>query len=180
MVMPHFALMVAYSNNGGIGMNGKIPWHIPADMKHFQMVTTTTQNPAKTNAIIMGRKTWESLPTKPLSKRRNIVLSRSTTDRPGVEVYDSLDTALTVLGRESEVERIFVIGGEQIYKEALAHPNCRYAYVTIIGEDYECDAHFPSSEFFKPDWYPVWNSPVLRTIDGITYIFCEYEKRTII
>lgn len=160
-------------------MRGKIPWHIPGDMQHFFKITTTTRDAQKENAIIMGRNTWDSLPQKPLSKRRNVIISNSSQDWHGQEVYPSLQTALEVLWRESNIENIFVIGGQKLYEEAIHHPACKYAYVTTIGCDFECDTFFPFTEFYHNDWEIASVGPVLKTIDDISYVFYEYKRTTV-
>lgn len=173
---PNFSIIVAHCQNGGIGYRGKIPWNVPADLRHFQIVTTTTKQLHKENAIIMGRKTWASLPRKPLPNRRNIVISKTLASGKGFEVYPSLDDALEFLGQDDFIERIFVIGGSQLYKESLEHPSCKYAFVTVIGQEYECDAFFPTKEFLKDDWNVVHTTQVLRTEDGTPYVFTQFVK----
>ena len=107
-------IIVAMSNNGVIGVNNSIPWHVPADMKRFKQVTSG-------HVVIMGRNTWESIPERfrPLSGRENIVLSRSKTGSypEGVEVFDSLPAALE--SKAGTDKDIFIIGGGQVYLEGL-------------------------------------------------------------
>ena len=99
------AAIVAMSSNRIIGTNGKLPWHYSADLKRFKRLTV-----GKT--VIMGRKTWESLPIKPLPDRRNIVITRSNLD--DVDCFRSISEALTTCGGD-----VWFIGGAGIYKEAL-------------------------------------------------------------
>ncbi|KAJ1616002.1 dihydrofolate reductase-like domain-containing protein, partial [Pavlovales sp. CCMP2436] len=126
----------------GIGAEGALPWRLPADLKYFKQLTTSTRDPLRLNAVVMGRKTWESLPPKmhPLPGRLNVVLSR--TPEPelraslalpvGVLVASSLDAALALLGADGEVENVFVIGGAAVYAEALRSERLQRAYVTFV------------------------------------------------
>lgn len=176
--LPKFAIMVACTPMGGIGCNGTLPWNVPQDLHHFRSVTTRTFDPKKTNAVIMGRKTWDSLPNKPLVKRRNIVLSRTQHVSTSVaDVHPTLDDALKTLQSADDIESIFVIGGAQVFAEALKHPSCAYAYVTTIGHPFECDAFFPKDAFLSSEWRVMRTSKVLKTQDGIPYVFSEYAKR---
>ena len=99
-------LIWAQDKNGGIGKNGKLPWHISEDLKKFKTLTLNS-------TIIMGRKTWDSLPIKPLPKRNNIVLS--STKQPGITTYNSLDNCLAGL-KKQQIQKVFIIGGRSIYK----------------------------------------------------------------
>lgn len=139
-----FSIIIATTRYGGIGFNNTIPWKCPEDMKHFKQLTTSCSD-KKQNAIIMGRKTWESLNQRPLPNRLNVVLSSSVNCDvpPGVLVYGSLDAALQSLGVMKNVGTIFVIGGSQVYKEAIRHPHCSHLYRTIIYGDVECDVYIP-------------------------------------
>jgi dihydrofolate reductase len=102
---PVIGMIWAQTENGVIGRDGGIPWHVPEDMAHFR--ATTTGHP-----VIMGRRTWESFPEKfrPLPDRTNIVLSRSGTDLPGAVVVDSLDAALEAAQAGPGAEEIWIIG----------------------------------------------------------------------
>ena len=99
-------LIWAQDKNGGIGENGKLPWYISEDLKKFKKITLGS-------TIIMGRKTWDSLPIKPLPKRDNIVLS--STKQAGVATYNSLDNCLNQL-KKQQLQKVFIIGGRSIYK----------------------------------------------------------------
>lgn len=133
----------------GIGMEGKLPWHIPEDMAYFKKITTTTCDPTKQNAVIMGRKTWDSL-NRPLVNRLNIVISRQTPSElklpENILCAPDFPTALELVGKVPNIENIFVIGGEQIYKQALFHPKCEKIYLTRIVSKHE----IPVDTFFPP------------------------------
>lgn len=142
-----FDVVVAHDLNRGIGCNNELPWQCSTDMKHFKTLTIGTNETMK-NTVIMGRKTWESLPEtyRPLPNRDNIVLSKTITEISGASVAHSLDHALEMANPNAS---IFVIGGAQIYQEALAHPACHTLHVTKIFKRCECDAFFPDYDTFK-------------------------------
>lgn len=128
------ALIAALARNRTIGLNGRLPWHLPEDMKHFRETTG-----GKT--VLMGRRTWESLPAKfrPLPRRRNIVVSRNPAFlAPGACVAGSIADALCLTGDDQEV---FVIGGEEVYRQTL--PLAQRLYLTEVAADYPGDAFFP-------------------------------------
>jgi dihydrofolate reductase len=148
-----FSLIVACTQNGGIGMNNGIPWHVPQDMKHFYRVTTGTTGTSVTNmnAVIMGRKTWESMQQKRLKNRINVVISGSQTltdeyaKSHDIILAKSLQDALDKLREIGDVVigDVFVIGGASVYQDALCHPMCTTAHVTWIHGHYDCDTFFP-------------------------------------
>ncbi len=125
-------LIWAQDKDGGIGINNDLPWHISEDLMNFKKLTLN-------KPIIMGRKTWESLPFKPLPNRRNIVLSsQSVSD---VECYATVENCLSALADEAD---IFVIGGAQIYKAFYGHAN--HLHITIVDEKtFGIDTYFPIS-----------------------------------
>jgi len=128
------AIVVASASNGVIGAKGAIPWHIPEDMRRFRNLTLG-------KPCIMGRKTWESLPTKPLPGRLNIVVTRdSHLDAPGVEVAATFEAAVRRAEREAP-DQVAVIGGGEIYRAAL--PMADLVYLTEIHAEFDGDAHFP-------------------------------------
>ena len=172
-----FDVVVAMDLNSGIGKGGGLPWHLPADLKHFKKITTTTNSPSPKNAVIMGRKTWESLPEKfrPLPDRINAVITRNKDFVLPNNVLrgDSLDNVLNQLrAMTNGVENIFVIGGAQIFAEALRHPGCRKIYVTQILKKFDCDTFFPPLD---PSWERISQSPPLSE-RSLEYCFCEYRK----
>ncbi len=147
------AAVVAYAHGSrAIGRKGDLPWgqSLKADLKHFTMLTSTTSDPAKVNAVIMGRKTWESLPAKfrPLPHRLNVVLSRQpllTSLDPLVRFSTDLGITVRALKGEVNVETIFIVGGGDIYVEAFRLGVVDEVYSTEVGgPPFElCDAFFP-------------------------------------
>jgi dihydrofolate reductase len=126
------SLVLAVAENGVIGRNNQLPWHLPADMKFFKQLTTG-------HTVIMGRKTYDSI-GRPLPNRRNIVISRQEDiSIPGVEVMSSLGAALKACMREDEV---FIIGGGTIYAKALDLDVVDRIYMTIVHGDFEGDTKF--------------------------------------
>jgi dihydrofolate reductase len=121
-------IIVAYANNRVIGKDGKIPWHLPNDSQHFKRITSG-------HVVVMGRKTFESI-GHPLSQRRNIVLTSSTTLAvPGVEVMHSKDDVLAL-------DDVFIIGGASVYKQFLDVADC--LYITEIALEIDGDTFFPA------------------------------------
>ena len=137
-------LIWAQDKNGGIGVSGKLPWHISEDLKNFKLLTTDS-------IVLMGRKTWDSLPFKPLPNRRNIVFSKNK--QKNVETYHSLDNCINQLKRES-VEKIFVIGGRAIYE--LFYPKADFLHITdiklninTVNEFFPINYSIIKKDFFK-------------------------------
>jgi len=166
-----FAIMVAIDEAGGIGKDGALPWQLSADMAHFKKMT---QGAGK-NAVIMGRKTWDSIPDKfrPLPGRRNVVLSRQQDlELPdGTLLANELDSALAAC---QDCEAVFVIGGGAIYEQALAHPDCTSCHLTAVHGIFDCDT------FFLPDesqWVLESESP-LQEEDGVQFSFCVYQRKS--
>ena len=162
--MAQLHLIVAHARNGVIGKEGKLPWYLPEDLKHFKR--TTLGKP-----VIMGRKTWESL-GRPLPGRRNIVVTRQTGfTAEGAEVYSSLQDAVAAVKDEPIA---FIMGGAQIYAEAM--PQIEVAHITVLNADFEGDA------FFKPLTDDEWNlveEATFPATDTHPYSFSirRYERR---
>ncbi|WP_374601833.1 dihydrofolate reductase [Niveibacterium sp.] len=129
--MTKLALIAAVARNGTIGRDNALPWRLRDDLKRFKSLTLG-------HPIVMGRKTWDSL-GRPLPGRRNIVVTRQRDlQLEGAEVVHSLDEALALCGA---VERAFVIGGAQLYAEAL--PRADELWLTEVQAEVDGDAHFP-------------------------------------
>jgi dihydrofolate reductase len=134
------SLILAADEQGGMGLNNALPWHLPADFAHFKKYTVG-------KPIIMGRKTYESI-GRPLPGRLNIVLSRSACEIKGVEVVRSLDAAYTLAHNAPEV---MVIGGVEIFKAAL--DRAEHVYLTRVHHVFEADVFFP--ELDSSIWHKV-------------------------
>lgn len=128
------SLIVAMDKNRLIGNGKEIPWHLPADFEYFKM--TTTGHP-----IIMGRATFDSI-GRPLPNRQNIVLTRGEFSREGVDVAHSIQEAIEMA---KEADEVFVIGGAQVYKQAL--PDADRLYVTFVDGEFTGNTFFP-----EVDW----------------------------
>ena len=145
------SLIAALGENRVIGVDNSMPWHLPADFKYFK--ATTLGKP-----IIMGRKTWDSL-GRPLPGRLNLVVSRQTDlQLEGAEVFASLDAAVEraqAWAKEQGVSEVMLIGGAQLYTQALADAD--RLYLTRVGLSPQGDAWFP--EFDQAQWTLVSNEP---------------------
>jgi len=156
-------LIVAVDEKNGIGKNNQLPWHLPADLLHFKKLTTGFP-------IIMGRKTFDSI-GRVLPNRRNIVISRqSNLEIIGAEVCGSLQGALELCKKEND---IYIIGGAQIFEQALPLADC--IFLTVIEHDFDADTFFPSLN--KQTWEESSNSihkPDEKNI--YSYSFKKYIK----
>jgi dihydrofolate reductase len=159
--MSELVLIAAVARNGVIGRDNALLWHLPEDMRHFRAATAG-------HAVIMGRKTWDSLPERfrPLPGRRNIVITRQPAwSATGAERAASLQQAL---GLVADAARVFVIGGAQIYAAAL--PQADELLLTEIDKDYVGDAFFPA--FDRRQFMEVARQPGASTapaFDFVTY-----------
>ncbi|MBR5133755.1 MAG: dihydrofolate reductase [Alistipes sp.] len=129
------SIIVAVAQNGTIGDKNSLLWHIKEDMRFFR---TTTSG----HAVIMGRKTFESLGSKPLPKRQNIVITRQDVEFEGALTAHSLEEAIAMAEGDEEV---FIIGGAQIYAQALECAD--RLYLTLVERDYEGDTSFPEIDY---------------------------------
>jgi len=149
---PPIYIIVAVDENNGIGKDGKLPWHFSKELKYFQKTTAETSDHEKQNAVIMGRKTWESISPKyrPLKNRQNIVMTRDHNFKvDGAKVANSLEEAISLA--DNETEKIFIIGGGKVFEESLENPQLDGIYLTKIQSKYDCDTFFPDipSQFNK-------------------------------
>ncbi|WP_019140562.1 dihydrofolate reductase [Noviherbaspirillum massiliense] len=154
-------IVVATDAKGGIGINNTLPWRLPEDLTHFKR--TTSGHP-----VIMGRKTFDSI-GRPLPNRRNIVVTRNPAWRhEGVEAVTSLRAALELVG----AAEAFIVGGAQIYAEAL--PLTKRLVVTEIGKTFECDAFFPAID--ARQWKEVKRESHYSEPNRFDYAFVTYER----
>ena len=152
-------IIAAVAENGCIVKDGKLPWHLPEDLKHFKEVTTG-------NTVIMGRKTWESLPEKfrPLPHRKNVVITRQLdySVPQEVSVFSSLESALNEYAHHS----VMIIGGAEIYRQAF--PLADKLELTRIHQRVEGDAFFPIINSAE------WKEARRENHEG--YSFFTYER----
>lgn len=138
-------LIAARGRNGVIGSEGQLPWRLKSDLAFFKQATLGCP-------VIMGRKTWESLPFRPLKGRENIVMTRDWAyDAEGARVYSAFSAAVNsakAIAARTGADKVFVIGGEAIYRLAL--PIADRVYLTEVVAEPEGDAHFP--EMADEDW----------------------------
>lgn len=159
--MTRVYLVAAVAANGIIGRNGKLPWHLPEDLKHFKRVTMG-------HPVIMGRKTWESLKGA-LPGRENIVVTRQAGYQArGAAVASSLEAALALCAGESLA---CVIGGEDIFREAL--PLASGLVMTEIKQDFPGDARFP--DYDRSKWKETQREPHTAA-GGMRFDFVLYER----
>jgi dihydrofolate reductase len=164
----HFDVVVAADREWGIGKANALPWpKLRGDLAHFKRVTSEA-SAGRRNAVVMGRKTWESAEVagRPLPRRLNIVITRRGVTPPeGVIVVGSLDAALDAAG---EVETTFVVGGAEIFRHAFAHPALRYVYLTRVGGTFGCDTHIPDLDALGFERDP-WPGACDGDENGVTY-----------
>ena len=148
--------------NRAIGYQNRLLYHIKSDLTRFRELTTG-------HTIIMGRKTYESLPNGALPHRRNIVVSRSMKEMEGCEVYPNLDAALKAAESPQE---IFIIGGESIYRQSL--PAAHKLYLTVVDDaPQQADAFFP--EINPEEWELIEKE--MRNENGLSFSFLTYLKK---
>lgn len=160
-IMPKITLIAAYAARRCIGINNTMPWHLPEDFAFFKSYTTG-------KPVIMGRKTWESLPRKPLPGRQNIVITRQDYQAEGTQTAASLEDALALC---QGVEEVIIMGGAQIYAQAL--PIATDLRLTEVGLDVDGDAFFP--EFSTETWQEASRENHVSA-KGIEYAFVHYVK----
>ena len=149
-----FDIVVAADLDWGIGKDNGLPWpKLRGDLQHFKRVTSTASE-GRRNAIVMGRKTWESkeVAGRALPNRVNVVVSRGELAVPaGVVVARTVDESLSVEG----VESIFVVGGAGLVRDVIERPDLRYVYLTRIFQRYTCDVLLPNLDargFVRDAW----------------------------
>lgn len=169
-----FALIVACDLNRGIGKNNSLPWKLKADLAHFKRLTTQTSQEGLYNAVIMGRRTWESIPPqfKPLAGRYNVVITRNENYQVPDRVFrcSSIDAAMELLS-EGPVDQVFIAGGSEIYAAAMAHERVGLLYLTEIRQQFDCDTFFPDYKSF----FQLISSSEILDENGIEFCFKVYK-----
>lgn len=162
--MMRVALILAMAENGVIGDKGTIPWRIPDDMRRFKALTMG-------KPIVMGRKTWDSLPKKPLPGRTNIVITRDRAfTSAGATVVHSFDEAFALAEKERAAE-IMVIGGAEIYRATL--PRADRVYLTEVHADLRGDTKMP--KFDASQWRET-SREAQATDRGLSYSYVTLER----
>lgn len=162
MSAPQLTLVVAIDAARGIGIDNAMPWHLPEDLAHFKRITSG-------HPIIMGRKTFESI-GRVLPQRRNIVVTRNRDwQHPGVEVANSLEQAIALVGAQPAC----IIGGAQIFAQALDQGLATRLEITEIDRRFDCDTFFPP---LPPGWIETARQPQ-HAAAGFDYAFVRYERQ---
>lgn len=165
-----FDVVVAADLDWGIGKDGGLPWpKLAGDLAHFKRLTSTAPE-GKRNAIVMGRKTWDSkeVARRPLPRRLNIVVSRGALEVPaGVIAARSLDGALAAV--TPDVDATFVVGGAHLLREGLEHPQLRWVYLTRVEGRFGCDVVIPDLDArgFVP---APWDGACAGEDHGVRYV----------
>ncbi|ANK58050.1 putative dihydrofolate reductase [short-finned eel virus] len=179
--------IVAACPDMGIGNNGDLPWHpvrLCKDFKHFRALTATSSDRGKQNVVIMGRKTWFSIPEKnrPLRDRLNVVLSRELKDPPSgahhlaSDFSSAVELATTTLA--DVADQIWVIGGSSLYGELMESPGTKRLFVTHVSTQFACDIFLPEKSLERYRLLPEFPGVPVETQEenGIRYEFKVYES----
>lgn len=154
------SLIVAHDKNRVIGYENDMPWHLPGDLQYFKKMTMG-------KPVLMGRKTFESI-GRPLPGRRNIVITRNAHyTAEGIETAPGLEAALALV---RDVEEVMVIGGEQIFTQAL--PLADKLYITLIDYEFVGDTYFPEYE----GWHMTKQGERNEAPEGYSFTYCIFEK----
>ena len=163
---PNLSIIVAIAQNGAIGKNNDLLWHLGSDLKRFKQLTMG-------HPVVMGRKTWESLPKKPLPGRQNIVMTNNPDfEAEGATVVHSVNGLFKAL-KDCD-EEVFVMGGAAIYETLL--PFTKRLYITRVYRDYDADVYFPTidmSEFTLVKF----GEPMYDEESGLDYAYEEYDRK---
>lgn len=168
-----FSVVVAADEAWGIGLDGDLPWKLPGDMAWFRSVTTEPSGEDAPNTVIMGRKTWDTVPERfrPLPGRFNVVVTGQK-DLPmpeGAVAAHSLEEAVLA----ATPGRIFVIGGGTIYAAAMELDACSTLYITRVHEDFGCDTFMPD----PTDRFVEIEARSMEPEDGISYTITTWRRR---
>jgi dihydrofolate reductase len=151
-------IISALTREGVIGKDNAMPWHISEDSKLFKKLTLG-------GTLIMGRKTFESIGSQPLPRRKHIIVSRSMPETEGIEICRTLEDAVNKAGAYEK--DVFCIGGSEIYRQML--PIANRLFLSYVKEEYPGDTYFP--EFDLGEWQ------VVREEDHEEFTFVEYERK---
>lgn len=174
-------VVIANTTNGGIGFENDLPWKrkLSTDLKRFRQITTNSE-PNKMNAVIMGRKTWESLPLnyRPLPNRINIILSKNNIqidENENVCVCTSFENALEFANNSKQIDQVFVIGGSSLFDLALQSPFCSTIHQTLILENFNCDTKINMDLLNN---FTIVQSTNIQTENNIRFQFQTWNVKT--
>ncbi|XP_033332062.2 dihydrofolate reductase [Megalopta genalis] len=175
-------LIAAACEGMGIGVNGALPWKLKSEMAFFTTMTSKTKDPSKKNVVLMGRRTWECIPSKfrPLQNRVNMVLSSKLSDLGNEAIVcKSIANAMQMISQpplNDRIESIWVIGGSSVYKAAMESPHFGRLYLTRIKKHFECDTFFPQ---IPNDIVLTEDADIPQGVqeeDRIQFVYEVYEK----
>lgn len=164
--MSKISIIAAVSDNYAIGKSNNLPWHLPADLKHFRQLTTG-------HAVVMGKRTFEGLSKGPLPNRKNIVLTSVMSEgvNKGYFEADSLEDAVYLCEHE---EQVFIIGGATVYKQCIGKVDSMY--ITWVHHEFSADTFFPKIDFEK--WEEVSREDhEADETNPYSFTFSEYKRK---
>ncbi len=164
--MSKISIIAAVADNYAIGKGNKLPWHLPADLKHFRELTTG-------HAVVMGKRTFESLPNGPLPNRKNVVLTSVMSEgvNEGYFEADSLEDALYLCEKE---DKVFIVGGAAVYRQSLEIADS--LYITWVHHEFSADIYFPEVDFSK--WEEVSRQDLpADDKNPYPYSFVHYKRK---
>lgn len=173
--MKNFSMILATDSKNGIWVNNTLAWSLKKDMSFFKKLSTQTEDKKKCNAVIMGRKTWESIPPKfrPLPWRINCILSHSIwLNLEWAIVFNDFDECLEQLSYNQEVENIFVIWWAHLYNTLIHHPQLESIHMTNIEQDFWCDTFFTGI----PQSFFLHTFSTTQVENDTEFQFCKYKK----
>ena len=164
--MSEISIVAAVADNYAIGKGNKLPWHLPADLKHFRELTTG-------HAVVMGKRTFESLPNGPLPNRRNVVLTSVMSEgvNEGYFEADSLEDAFYLCEKE---EKVFIVGGAAVYRQSLEIADS--LYITWVHHEFSADIYFPEVDFSKLEEVSRQDMPADEK-NPYPYSFVHYKRK---
>jgi len=164
--MSKISIIAAVADNYAIGKSNNLPWYLPADLSHFKQLTTG-------HVIVMGKRTFASLPNGPLPNRKNVVLTSVMSEgvNEGYFEADSLEDALFLCEHE---EQVFIIGGATVYRQSIDKVD--YMYITWIHQDFAADTYFPAIDFNQWEEVSHEDHPADKN-NEYAYTFSEYKRK---
>ncbi|XP_036440972.1 dihydrofolate reductase [Colossoma macropomum] len=178
-------LIAAACSNLGIGKNGRLPWNIPSEFQFFLDTITAVSQPGRKNLLVWGRCTWFSCPegVLPLPNTLHVILSKKLRSVPKLthylcEDFDGMIRLASLPPLNDLVETIWVLGGTEVYREAMEHPWCDLIYLTNIMADFDCDVFFPNFDkniYRKQSRFPGVPDEIQEE-NGIKFQFQVFKK----